>query len=76
MDRVARFANSVDTTCCLCNTGEETHEHFFRCPYAEELLTKMMTVVDYTTCAHDLCAWNERFADARRKNVLFDLRAT
>lgn len=75
MDQVARFVGSVDTTCCLCNDGEESHEHlFFRCSYAKEVLTKIMKAVDYTI-AYNLPIWNERFATAKIKNELFDLHA-
>ncbi|KAL2894836.1 LINE-1 retrotransposable element ORF2 protein [Bienertia sinuspersici] len=54
-DRLSRLGMSTETTCCLCQSGEETHLHlFFQCSFSRECLSRLMQWMDCRTQHNDL----------------------
>ncbi|KAL2937315.1 Uncharacterized protein RDABS01_020764 [Bienertia sinuspersici] len=54
-DRLSRLGMSTETSCCLCQSGEETHLHlFFQCSFSRECLSRLMQWMDCRTQHNDL----------------------
>lgn len=78
LDRIAKFAGHIDTCCCLCNMAPENHQHlFFQCPISQQILKRVLEVVEYPMVTNQLEEWSRKFEMARKpQSTMFQLRAS
>ncbi|XP_074288451.1 uncharacterized protein LOC141613606 [Silene latifolia] len=72
-DRPVQMGICSDTTCCLCATVPETHEHIFQdCDFTRNCMTLLQQKIQVSFPIHDVIRW---FSTGRCKSSLQKLFA-